>query len=161
MALETLRDAGVFKTDAFVAWLDERDIKIDRTLVSHWRSGRSHLPADVLPLIAEFTERPELVYGSLLRAAGCELVRLKSDDDDASCGRDILQLLLEAGSLLGELQRSLLDAVAPSSPGGTAITPDEKDELVVRLDTLIHQLVGVREELVSVEGDIPSTPSDG
>ena len=65
--LEGLREAGVLKVEALVEWLASRGTTVDRTLVSHWGAGRSHLPADVLVLLSEFTERPELVWSGKVK----------------------------------------------------------------------------------------------
>ncbi len=142
--LEALRERGLFKVEAFVAHLSERGVRVDRTLVSHWRAGRTHLPADLLPILAEFTGRPDLVYGPYLREAGCEVVRLPRG---ALEDRDLVDLILDAGATLGRLQRALFDARRPSSPGGEAVTPDERAELLGRVDELIQRLADLRARL--------------
>lgn len=147
--LEGLRQEGTLKVEAFVEWLAEQGLKVDRTLVSHWASGRSHLPADLLPLLAEFTGHPERVFGTYLRRLGCEVVRLPP----APASREeLVQLLLEAGALLGRLQRTLIDAMAPESPGGVAITAEERAGLQERTDELIELIVGIRAHLTEREG---------
>lgn len=142
--LGSLRQRGLLKVEAFVSWLGDRGLGVDRTLVSHWASGRSHLPADLLPRLAEFTEHPEHVFGGFVRAVGCEVVRMPLG---AATGDALIQLMLEAGALLGRLQHGLIEAISPESPGGEKITRDEQDELVERLDTLIQQLVELRAQL--------------
>ncbi len=142
--LAGLRQRGLLKVEAFVQWLADRDLGVDRTLVSHWGSGRSHLPADLLPRLAEFTGHPEHVFGDYVRAVGCEVVRLPRGQASSEA---LIQLMLEAGALLGRLQQALIHAIAPDSPGGEAITSDERQELTERLDTLIHQLAEVRQQL--------------
>jgi len=140
----TLREQGLLKVEAFISWLAEREIRVDRTLVSHWSSARSHLPADMLPRLAGFTERPDIVFRPFLHAVDCEVVHIPRGRPGE---RQLIELLLEAGALLGRLQRSLIEALAPESPGGRAITDDERDKLHGRLDELIHQLVEIRAQL--------------
>lgn len=149
--LEALRKEGVLKVDAFVSWLAARGMRVDRSLVSHWGSGRSHLPADLLPLLAEFTGRPERVFGTYVREMGCEVVRLPPTDgvSRAETTAGLLQLFLNAGAQLGHLQQTLIDAIAPESPGGETITAEERAELAARADLLIEQLVQIRAHLRS------------
>ena len=142
--LGSLRQRGLLKVEAFVHWLGERDLRVDRTLVSHWASGRAHLPADLLPHLAHFTDSPEHVFGDYLREVGCEVVRVPQGN---ASGPALIQLLLEAGALLGRLQSTLIRAMAPESPGGEAITVEERGELTDRLDTLIQQLMDIRARL--------------
>lgn len=150
--LESLKEAGVLKAEAFVSWLHSRDIHIDRTLISHWLNGRTHLPADMLVRLAAFTERADLVFGDYLRALDCELVCIGKQ---APSDRDIIDLMLEAGATLGRLQRALIQALAPDSPGGRDITRDECRELRRRLDAFISQLTGLREHLKQREACAP------
>lgn len=139
-----LSEKGALKVEAFIAWLAEREIHVDRTLVSHWRAGRSHLPADLLPLLAQFTEKPNLVFGEYLREVGCEIFKVpKGSTED----HDLVNLILEAGSSLGRLQRALFEARMPNSPGGVAITDDEREDLRVCLDELIQRLADLRSKL--------------
>lgn len=142
--MESVREGGLLKMEAFAAWLNERGVKVDRTLVSHWASGRSHLPADLLPLLAEYTGSPERVFGPYVREIGCELMRLPVESPEAT---DLLRLFLSAGAHLGLLHESLAAAIAPDGPGGEAITPEERDELLKRADSLIEQLVNIRGHL--------------
>ena len=139
--LGSLRQRGLLKVEAFVHWLGDRGLGVDRTLVSHWASGRAHLPADLLPHLANFSGSPEHVFGDYLREVGCEVVRVPQGN---ASGQALIQLMLEAGALLGRLQHSLIQAIAPESPGGEAITTEERDELTERLNTLIQQLMDVR-----------------
>jgi hypothetical protein len=145
--LDGLRSAGVLKVEALVEWLASRGTPVDRTLVSHWGAGRSHLPADVLPLLAEFTERPELVFGPYLHAVQCYVYHVP---ERAANGSELADLMLEAGACLGRLQHALAEARSPDSPGGAAITEDERDGLAERLNELIHHLAEVRAGLVPV-----------
>jgi len=140
-----LRERRLLKVEAFIAWLAERGIKVDRTLVSHWGAGRSHLPADLLPLIAEFTGRPDVVFGAFLREVRCEAVEIP---EGVPGDQDLVDLILEAGASLGRLQRALFEARLPSSPGGIAVTDEEKEELKARLDELIQRLADFRAKLI-------------
>lgn len=146
---QRLKEKGVFKAEAFVAWLQERDLHIDRTLVSHWMNGRTHLPADILVRLAQFTDRADLVFGEYLRALECELVHL---DSAAPEDRDIVDLVLEAGATLGHLQRAVIQALAPDSPGGREITGDECRVIRRHLDEFISELTGLRANLTKREG---------
>lgn len=142
--LAELRGGGLLKVEAFVHWLGERGIQIDRTLVSHWIAGRSHLPADVLPLLSEFCERPDVVFGGYLKGLGCDVVNLPEGRID---GRELTEMCLEAGATLGRLQRTLLEAMEPESPAGEAISDGERHLLDKRLDELIHHLADLRARL--------------
>ncbi len=142
--LSTLRESEELKVEAFVAWLAERDIRIDRTLVSHWFAGRSHLPADLLPHLAEFTEHPELVYGEFLHHSSCELVHVKQTIPEE---KELTDQMLEVGASLGRLHRAVIDVRLPESDGGEDITAGERKHLVKNLSHLIHQLVELRYRL--------------
>ncbi len=141
---DKLRSEGLLKVEAFVSWLSTRGIQVDRTLVSHWRATRSHLPADLLPLLAEFTGRPDVVFGAFTRSIGWDVIPIPTG---RPCDRELIDLILEAGAALGRLQRALYEARLPESPGGTAITTDERDQLRQRLDELIVHLADVRGRL--------------
>lgn len=142
--LGQLREREVLKVEAFVAWLAERGIRIDRTLVSHWVAGRSHLPADLLPLLSEFTERPEFVFGVYLRDLGYDVVSIPMVEAE---GKELTDLLLEANAALGRLQQSLIEARSPASPGGEAIVEEERVQLRKDLDDLMNRLAYLRAQL--------------
>lgn len=144
-----LRQKGGLKVEAFSAWLFERNIRVDRTLISHWMNGRTHLPADMLVRLSEFTRRSDLVFGEYLRALGCELVEINLN---VPKGRDIIEMMLEAGATLGRLQQALIQALSPDSPGGKEITDGEYQELREQLDAFISQLTGLRALLIQKEG---------
>jgi hypothetical protein len=141
---DKLKSEGLLKVEAFVSWLAARGIKVDRTLVSHWRATRSHLPADVLPLLAEFTGRPDVVFGEFTRPLGWDVFPIPTGPP---ADRELIDLILEAAASLGRLQRALYEARLPDSPGGTAITNGERDQLRQRLDELIRHLADVRARL--------------
>jgi hypothetical protein len=141
---DVLRETGAFKAEAFVSWLTERRITIDRTLVSHWMNHRVHLPADILVRLAEFNGRPDWVFSHFLRAVGCELVQLK---ETPPADGDIVDLMLQAGATLGKLNQVLIQSLAPESPGGRAITRDECTKIRQGLDDFISQLTGLRAHL--------------
>jgi len=142
--LAALRARGLLKVEALVAWLGGRGVHVDRTLVSHWIGGRTHLPADLLPLLAEFTGQPEQVFGEYVRAVGYEVVRLPAAPPETE---ELVDLLLSAGASLGRLQQVLFEARAPDSPGGADITAGERAALGERLDELIQMLTEVRGRL--------------
>ncbi len=146
--LRDLRDRGRLKVSALVAWLAGRDVHVDRTLVSHWTTGATHLPADLLPLLAEFCGHPHEVFGPYVRAVDCELVDVPASP---AGGEDLVDLLLGAGASLGRLQQALHDARAPESPGGVAVTEEERAALRLRLDELIHVLADIRARLRAAE----------
>lgn len=148
-----LRQQELLKVEAFVSWLAARGIRIDRTLVSHWSAGRSHLPADLLPLLAEFTKRPETVFGPFLNELGWRLVELPIGNP---ADNDLVNLILEAGAALGRLQRALCDARSPDSPGGVEITEGERAELRGCLDDLIQRLADLRSRLSHEQHDSPT-----
>ena len=147
--LAALRRRHLLKVDAFVLWLAERGIEVDRTLVSHWIAGRSHLPADLLPLLAEFTGHAELVFDEFGHPSACELGHvprgIKGD-------RELTELMLALGAAFGHLQQHIVEARAPSSPGGAEITAEERIELLEHLETLIHQLNDLKAQIASEPG---------
>ena len=144
--LASLRRRRLLKVDAFVRWLSERGIEVDRTLVSHWIAGRSHLPADLLPLLAEFTGHAELVFDEYVHPTDCEVVHvphgIKGD-------HELTELMLALGAAFGHLQQHIIEARAQSSPGGSEITGDERLELLEHLETLIHPLIDLKAQLAS------------
>jgi hypothetical protein len=142
--LRALRERGLLKVEALVAWMGERGLAVDRTLVSHWIAGRTHLPADLLPLLAEFTGRPEQVFGVFVRAVQHEVVRIAAAPPE---DEELVDLLLAAGASLGRLQQALFDARSPDSPGGVDVTAAERVALKALLDELIQLLADVRGRL--------------
>ena len=160
--LGRLRELDELKLEAFVAYLAENGIDVDRTLVSHWCAGRTHLPADVLPWLAAFTGDPARVFGRFVREVSCDVVESERGGPE---DKDLIHLLLEAGSSLGRLQSALLDARSPESPGGEAITSGEANGLRDQLNDLIHHLADLRFRLrqrcqgVSPGGLKPPSPS--
>ncbi|MCA9570678.1 MAG: hypothetical protein KC656_22710 [Myxococcales bacterium] len=139
-----MREDGLLKVEAFVAWLDARGVQVDRSLVSHWCAGRTHLPADLLPLLAEFSGDTAAVFGPFVRDLGWELVRIP---DAPVTDEDLVDLMLSASAHLGRLHEALAHARSPDSPGGVAITADERAALQDRVDALIHLLADVRRRL--------------
>jgi hypothetical protein len=119
---------------------------VDRTLVSHWSAGRTHLPADLLPLLAEFSGRPDEVFGAFVRAVDCDVVRIPAR---ATADADLIDQVLAAGASLGRLHQALADARAPDSPGGMAITPEERSALQRRFDELITRLADTRARMLA------------
>ncbi|MBN2361849.1 MAG: hypothetical protein JXR83_20530 [Deltaproteobacteria bacterium] len=144
--LAELRRHRLLKVDAFVSWLAERGIEVDRTLVSHWIAGRSHLPADLLPLLAEFTGQPEQVFDAFVHPASCELVHVPRG---VKGDRELTELLLAVGAAFGHLQHLAVMARAPASPGGVQITAEERSELLDHLQSLIQQLIDLKAQLAS------------
>ena len=104
----------------------------------------SHLPADLLPLLARFTEDPDAVFGPYVREVGWEAVPVPEGTPD---GAELTDLLLECNVALGRLQGALIRARQPDSPGGEAITVSEGQILLGRLDELIHRLADLRAQL--------------
>ena len=147
--LASLRAGGRLGLDAFAAFLHERGAKVDRTLVSHWCAGRTHLPADVLPILADFVERPELVFGPYLRPLRWTAVELPKG---RAADGDLVDLTLDAAAALGRLQDALREARSPDSPGGIAITDQERDGLRGSLDDLIRRLADLRARLTLQAG---------
>lgn len=139
-----LRERGVLKVEAFIHWLANQDICVDRTLVSHWVAGRSHLPADLLPLLADFTGHPEFVFGPYLKELHCDVVHLPRSQ---ASSQELVDLVLAAGATLGELQQALVQARLPDSPCGEAISTDERDRLLQHLEELLHRLAELRAKL--------------
>jgi len=142
--LASLREHDLLKVEAFVAWLGEHDIHIDRTLVSHWTAGRSHLPADLLPLLAEYTERPDLVFGEFLRDLGQDVVNIPVG---VPKGKDLTDVMMGLNISLGRLQAALMEAREPTSPGGEAVVEEERVLLRKLLNDLMHQAAELRAEL--------------
>lgn len=142
--LSTLRKSEELKVEAFVAWMSDRGVRIDRTLLSHWFADRSHLPADLLPHLAQFTGRPELVYGPYLKDSQCELVHLQVGRPDE---RELTDQMLEVGASLGRIHRTVIDVRLPDSDGGEDITRAERRDLVKLISHLIHQLAELRARL--------------
>jgi len=101
---------------------------VDRTLVSHWCAGRSHLPP-ISCAPRRVHDRPDLVYGPFVRAVGYELFALPAVNGSVP---ELVDLTLEVGSHLGRLQKALLHARAPDSPGGGTITVTKRPHSAVR-----------------------------
>lgn len=134
----------MLKVAALVAWLGENRMTVDRTLVSHWISGRAHLPADILPRLSEFTGRPDLVFKHFVRASNCDIVHIP--EGNLSNGK-LTHLVLQAGSSLGQLQHAIAEAQSSDSPGGEKITDTERRSLVNCLNSYIQELADLKRSL--------------
>jgi hypothetical protein len=111
---------------------DEYGVEIDSSLIRKWAQpdGRYHLPAAVLPALAEHSGRPDLVFGPLLphgwRIAREEAAAREPSGDeeaDALAAAAKVTAALVAGDASDELLeraaaalRALLDARATATP---------------------------------------------
>lgn len=131
---------------------------LDRSLASHWAAGRSHLPMDVLPHLAQLIDDyrghqgAEVVFGPMLRSLGYRVVpEAHSDESEADTPALLHRVVLEALDVVHCITR----ATDPHGPAGAAMSREEAadarrevDELRRALDAMAAQLDDVLAEPV-------------
>ena len=118
--LAALQRRGLLDQEAFAAHLESATGElITRQVVSQWVTGDSHLPADVLEHLADFTGRADLVLAPFARASGAHVV--VSDPVVAAQG-------------------AVLAAIDPAGPRGVAVDATERADLVRVAEDLRAQL---------------------
>lgn len=132
--LLALRRRGLLDTEALATWIGEATgHPVARQLVSQWISGDAHLPADVLPLLADFVGDADLVFGPLRRA--CTIA-----EPDAPAPRSEPDAIHGLSHRMATLQLALVEARAPSSAGGSDLTDDERHALIEQAERLQEEL---------------------
>lgn len=92
LILASLQRRRLLDQEAFALFVGEATGKEVRgSLVSQWCTGEAHLPADVLPLLADFTGAPELVLGPIARACGLKVSPI--DEESSEADRTPIELL--------------------------------------------------------------------
>jgi transcriptional regulator with XRE-family HTH domain len=134
---EVARRAPLWTDRAFARFLG-----IDSTLISRWRRGDRGMPVEVLPLLAQYTGDPELVYGDLLARAGC---RVAKEYDETET--DLETAIHTMRRRIGEMIVTLADATDPAGPSGPSLDPDEQDEV-------LDEVVALRQDAGRLEAAI-------
>lgn len=142
--LKKLCETEGFKVASLMCWLEEKGLNVDQALFSQWKKGSTHLPADVLPLLAAYSENPEVVFSEYTRTADCEVLRLQPRDDHEG---DLVDAVFTATDYMGRLSRAFSEARMPDSDGGKHITPTECESLLENLNDAIQRLVDLRSRL--------------
>lgn len=146
LMLDGLRERGLLKVEAYVAFLWERKrVSVQPSAVSRWFTGSYHLPADHLPHLVDYivwldrghtrSEAEALVYGPFRgeeRAGGAPPL------DAAIC---------EAERAACDLQRWLADSRDPAGPGGSAFTTEERQAGRRRVQDLRLRLLRLEQAL--------------
>ncbi len=135
---EVARRCRTWTDDAFARWLG-----VDRSLVSHWRSGARLMPVEVLPLIAKYTGDPEAVYGDLLARAGARITLDAEPSQPGDPRSRIREVRRDVGALLVSWER----ATDPTSPGGEDLGESEATLLLGDVEDLIEDLGHLRDAL--------------
>ena len=137
--LAALRSRGLLDQEAFAQHLaDATGEPMTKQQVSLWTTGEQHLPADVLPHLAAFVGRTDLVFDPLVRASGLEPAAPASEPHAIhAVTRSAL-----------DVAREIAESTDPESPGGAELTDEERDRLRRELedaaDTIERALVALR-----------------
>ena len=143
--LSRLCEIDGFKVASFTRWLRDKGVNVKDGNFTQWKKGYSHLPADALPLLAEYLNKPELVFSEYIRVVDSELLRLHPTKTSKG---DLIDDFFIASDYMGRLSRAFFSVREPDSDDGQTITPSECEFLLDCLNDSIQKLVNLRSRLL-------------
>lgn len=110
---------------------------VERSEGSRWRDGTRRLSIDALDALA-VAYGAHAVYGGLAARGGATV-----QAEVRASGGSLVARVCDLAGRMGDVARAVTESTSATSPGGSAITADERRQLADTTSALVREAVGL------------------